>query len=138
MTPEGKIKIVKPRQYDLNLTWWFLRFYDLAPFTVFESFSHPFNHVFVTFCKKKYLPLTKFWKKWNVGQISTFYVYVIWMWIDGYWKYQPAKPEYEVCWWVSKVKRTSLQLHILSSRLIFFSINNIHIQMTCLSSLNQT
>ena len=35
-------------------------------------------------------------------------------------------------------KRTSHKLHILSSRLIFFSINHIHIQMTCLSSLNLT
>jgi len=35
-------------------------------------------------------------------------------------------------------KRISHKLHILSSRLIFFSINYIHIQMTCLSSLNQT
>ena len=26
------------------------------------------------------------------------YVYVIWMWIDWYQKYQPAEPEYEVCW----------------------------------------
>jgi hypothetical protein len=33
-------------------------------------------------------------------------------------------------------KRTSHKLHILSSRLIFFSI--IHIQMTCLSFSNQT
>jgi hypothetical protein len=32
-------------------------------------------------------------------------------------------------------KRTSHKLHILSSRLIFFSITHIHIQMTCLSSL---
>jgi hypothetical protein len=32
-------------------------------------------------------------------------------------------------------KRTSHKVHILSSRLIFFSINHIHIQMT---SLNQT
>jgi len=31
----------------------------------------------------------------------------------------------------------SHKLHILSSRLIFSSINHIHIQMTCLSSLNQ-
>jgi hypothetical protein len=35
-------------------------------------------------------------------------------------------------------QRTSHKLHILSSRLIFFSINHIHIQMTCLSSLIQT
>ena len=35
-------------------------------------------------------------------------------------------------------KGTNHKLHILSSRLIFFSINHIHIQMTCLSSLNQT
>jgi len=34
-------------------------------------------------------------------------------------------------------KRTTHKLHILSSRLIFLSINHIHIQMTCLSSLNQ-
>jgi hypothetical protein len=37
-----------------------------------------------------------------------------------------------------RAKRTSHKLHILSSRLIFFSINHIHIQMTGLSSLNQT
>jgi hypothetical protein len=35
-------------------------------------------------------------------------------------------------------KRMIHQLHILSSRLIFFRINHIHIQMRCLSSLNQT
>jgi hypothetical protein len=35
-------------------------------------------------------------------------------------------------------KRTSDKLHILSRWLIFFSINHIHIQMTCLSSLNET
>jgi len=34
-------------------------------------------------------------------------------------------------------KRTSHKLHILSSRLIFFSVNHIHIQKTCLSSLIQ-
>ena len=33
-------------------------------------------------------------------------------------------------------KRTSHKLHILSSRLIFSSINHIHIQMTCFSSLH--
>jgi hypothetical protein len=44
--------------------------------------------------------------------------------------------EYEVCWRVSK--RTSHKLQILSSRLIFVSINHIYIQMTCLSFLNQT
>jgi len=36
------------------------------------------------------------------------------------------------------VKRTSYKLHILSSRVICFSINHIHILMTCLSFLNQT
>jgi hypothetical protein len=36
------------------------------------------------------------------------------------------------------VKRTSNKLHILPSRLIFFSINHIYIQMTYLSFLNQT
>jgi hypothetical protein len=29
-------------QYDLNLTWGCHRFYYLAPFTVFDTFSHPF------------------------------------------------------------------------------------------------
>jgi len=33
-------------------------------------------------------------------------------------------------------KRKSHKLHILSSKLIFFSIEHIHIQMKCLSSLN--
>jgi hypothetical protein len=54
-------------------------------------------------------------------------VYVIWMWIDWYRKYQPTEPEYEVCWRVSE-----------ANELIFFNINHIHIQMTCLSSFNQT
>ena len=35
-------------------------------------------------------------------------------------------------------KRTSHKLHILSSRMIFFSTNHIYIEMTCLSFLNQT
>ena len=35
-----------------------------------------------------------------------------------------------------RAKRTSHKLLNLSGRLIFFSINHIHIQMTCLSSLN--
>jgi hypothetical protein len=39
---------------------------------------------------------------------------------------------------VSNLIGTSHKLHILSNRLIFFSINHIHIQMTCLSSLNLT
>jgi c-di-GMP-related signal transduction protein len=34
-------------------------------------------------------------------------------------------------------KRTSYKLHILSSRLIFFSINHIHIHMTCLSQIQK-
>jgi hypothetical protein len=37
-----------------------------------------------------------------------------------------------------RTKRMSHKLHILSSRLISFSVNHIHIQMTCLLSLNQT
>ena len=28
-------------RYDLNLTQWCLRFYNLQQFTVFDSFSHP-------------------------------------------------------------------------------------------------
>ena len=57
------------------------------------------------------------------------YVYVIWMWIDWY-RYMKFGGEW--------AKRTSHKLHILSSRLIIFSINHIHIQMTCLSFLNLT
>jgi hypothetical protein len=30
--------------------------------------------------------------------VEMVYIYVIWMWIDWYRKYQPAEPEYEV-WW---------------------------------------
>ena len=30
------------------------------------------------------------------------YVYVIWMWINWYRKYQPVEPEYEVWWRVSE------------------------------------
>ena len=37
-----------------------------------------------------------------------------------------------------RAKRTSHKLHMLSSRLIFFIINHIHIQITGLLSLNQT
>ena len=29
-------------------------------------------------------------------------VYIIWMWIDWYWKYQHVEPEYEVCCRVSE------------------------------------
>ena len=62
-------------RWDLNLTRGCLIFYDLAPFTVFESFSHPFIPCFCYFLRKKnYLPLTKFQKMWNVGQISICYL----------------------------------------------------------------
>jgi hypothetical protein len=40
-TPFEPLKIVRV-QYDLNLTRGCPRFYYLAPFTVFDSFSHPF------------------------------------------------------------------------------------------------
>ena len=33
-------------------------------------------------------------------------VYIIWMWIDWYRKYQPAEPEYEVCWRVSEANES--------------------------------
>ena len=35
-----------------------------------------------------------------------YLVYVIWMWIDWYRKYQPAEPEYEVCWRVSEANES--------------------------------
>jgi hypothetical protein len=34
--------ICNTREYDLNRIGWCLRFNDLAPFTVFDYFSHPF------------------------------------------------------------------------------------------------
>jgi hypothetical protein len=129
-TPEGKIKIVKPRQIgfksypmvsqilrsctfhsvwifwskdDKHVIWmwiwlilknislldriwslWLVHFALLtcqqtSPFTVFESFSHPFIPCFCYFLRKKnYLPLTKFQKMWNVGQISICYLDVNW------------------------------------------------------------
>ena len=33
-------------------------------------------------------------------------IYVIWMWIDWYRKYQPAEPEYEVWWRVSEANES--------------------------------
>ena len=38
---------------------------------------------------------------WVLWFFIAVYVYVIWMWIDWYRKYQPVEPEYEVCWRVS-------------------------------------
>ena len=37
---------------------------------------------------------------------SCRYVYVIWMWIDWYRKYQPAEQEYEVWWRVSETNES--------------------------------
>ena len=39
-------------------------------------------------------------------QNLTRQVYVIWMWIDWYRKYQPAKPEYEVWWRVNEANES--------------------------------
>ena len=41
--------ICNTREYDLNRIGWCLRFSDLAPFTVFDSFSHPFYHLNISF-----------------------------------------------------------------------------------------
>ena len=38
--------------------------------------------------------------------ISTRDVYVFWMWINWYRNYQPAEPEYEVCWQVSEANES--------------------------------
>ena len=40
------------------------------------------------------------------SRVYRWYVYVIWMWIDWYRKYQPAEPEYEVCWRVSEANES--------------------------------
>ena len=40
------------------------------------------------------------------------YVYVIWMWIDWYQKYQPAEPEYEVCWWVNEANESQISYSV--------------------------
>ena len=39
---------------------------------------------------------------WYENCVGHQYVYVIWMWTDWYRKYQPAEPEYEICWRVSE------------------------------------
>ena len=44
--------------------------------------------------------------KYVIVNFYSEYVYVIWMWIDWYRKYQPAEPEYEVCWRVSKANES--------------------------------
>jgi hypothetical protein len=49
-----------------------------------------------------YITTRKFKQRW----LYNMYVYVIWMWIDWYRKYQSAKPEYEVCWWVSETNES--------------------------------
>jgi hypothetical protein len=41
--------ICNTREYDLNRIGWCLRFSDLAPFTVFDYFSHPFYRVNISF-----------------------------------------------------------------------------------------
>jgi hypothetical protein len=43
---------------------------------------------------------------WEIFSRAIWYVYVIWMWIDWYWKYQPAEPEYEVWWRMSEAKES--------------------------------
>jgi hypothetical protein len=44
---------------------------------------------------------------WILKEIGTSrYVYVIWMWIDWYRKYQPAEPEYEAWWRVSETNES--------------------------------
>ena len=47
-------------RYDLNLTLWCLSFYDLAPFIVFDSFSHLFLPCFVN---KKLPPFDQILRK---------------------------------------------------------------------------
>ena len=60
------------------------------------------------------------------------YVYVIWMWIDWCQKYQPAEPEYEVCWRVSEVNESQAsyyfeQADIVQYTFIFvFSLEKSH------------
>ena len=40
------------------------------------------------------------------------YVYVIWMWINWYRKYQPVEPEYEVWWRVSEANESQTSYSI--------------------------
>jgi hypothetical protein len=53
------------------------------------------------------------------------------MWIDWYRKYQPVEPEYEDCWRVSEANESQTSYSVEQADIF-------HIQMTCLSSLNQT
>jgi hypothetical protein len=45
-------------EYDLNLTRWCLRFNNLAPFTVFDSFSHLYLSLQCVFTLRKYRVLS--------------------------------------------------------------------------------
>jgi hypothetical protein len=44
---------------------------------------------------------------------EAYFVYVIWMWIDWYRKYQHAEPEYEVCCRVSETKESQTSYSIV-------------------------
>jgi len=59
---------------------------------------------------------------------EALYVYVIWMWIDLYRKYQPAEPEYEACGREREANKSQVSYSVEQAD--FFSINHI--------SLNQT
>ena len=55
---------------------------------------------------------------------------------DWYRKYQPAEPEYEDCWRVSKANESQTSYSVEQADI--FQYQSIHIQMTYLSSLGQT
>ena len=42
----------------------------------------------------------------NINLYCIISIYFIWMWIDWCRKYQPAEPEYEICWWVSEANES--------------------------------
>jgi hypothetical protein len=54
-------------QYALNLTRGCHKFYYLAPFTVFDSFSHPFLPCQCLFTESTlyFLNVNKYWKRWE-------------------------------------------------------------------------
>ena len=64
-------------------------------------------------------------------------VYVIWMWIDWYRKYQHAEPEYEVCCRVSEVNKSQTSYSVEQADIFQYQSYSHSDDMFSLSSLNQ-
>jgi hypothetical protein len=99
--------------FNIWIMWFFTRKYKYRCIRVYFWFKDD-KHViwmWIRLILKNISLLDRIWSLWltslNNKLLSTnLYVYVIWMWIDWYRKYQPAEPEYEVWWRVSKANES--------------------------------